>query len=220
VRPARIWKIAAVEMLALGAALTALPGCGVGERPTLAEATAVGGDTGTPTGNAAADAVLARLEGHQTGVSTADYTVATKFGGRITHATVARSGDRQSVTIGNIRFLSDGREQTCNVETGTCDSGIEDARVSDTAITSGFSAGSPARQLRVSLARRTGQPTGSTATVAGQRVTCVAIPVGAGRELTCATSEGLLATWDTASVKVDLTSLTHVADSAAFGPGG
>jgi hypothetical protein len=213
VRAARIWQIVGVGSVALAGALSA---CGVGERPTLAAATAVGGRAGTPTGNAAADAVLQLLEGDPAPAFTAHYTIATKFARKTTQATVARSGDRRSITIGKVRFLSDGREQTCNVDTGRCVDGIQEARVSDTAVTSEFSAASPARQLRVSLARRTGEPTGSSASVADHLATCVTTPVGDRRELTCASTEGILATWDTASVHVELTRLTDTVDPSAF----
>ena len=39
---------------------------------------------------------------------------------------------------------------------------------------------------------------------------------GQGDELTCATSEGLVALWDTAAVTVRLQSLAPTADPAAF----
>ena len=66
--------------------------CGVGERPTLVEADAVGGQPGTPTGNAAADDVLELLEGDLPGEVTANYSITTKFGGRrVPRASSARA---------------------------------------------------------------------------------------------------------------------------------
>ncbi len=90
--------------------------------------------------------------------------------------------------------------------------------MSDTAVTSQFFAASPARQLRVSLARKSGVPTAATTMVAGQPALCVTVPVGNGEEMTCATQDGVVATWDTASVHVALTNLARTADERMFEP--
>ena len=190
--------------------------CGVGERPTLVEAGAIGGESGEPTGNPAADEVLGLLEGDLPGEVTADYSITTKLGGATRPARVVRSGDRLSVTIGDVRFLRDAVEQTCDLATGSCEDGLQEARVSDTAVTSQFFAAAPARVLRVSLARATGEPVGSSETVAEHPATCVAVPSGQGDERTCATPEGLVALWDTAAVTVELEDLTTSADDADF----
>ena len=190
--------------------------CGVGERPTLVEAGAVGGAPGSPTGNAAADDVLALLEGELPAEVTADYSIVTKLGGTTRPARVVRSGDRLSVTIGDIRFLDDGGEQTCDLTTGSCETGRQEARVSDTAVTSQFYAAAPARVLRVALARATGEPLASSETVAEHPATCVAVPAGQGDERTCATPEGLVALWDTAAVTVQLEDLTTTVDDTDF----
>jgi hypothetical protein len=191
-------------------------GCGVGERPTLVEAGAVGGEPGTPTGTRAADEVLALLEGDLPDAVTADYSITTKLGGTSRPARVVRSGDRLSVTIGDVRFLRDAGEQTCDLATGSCEDGLQEARVSDTAVTSQFYGAAPARVLRVSLARATGEPVGSSETVAEHPATCVTVPSGQGDERTCATPEGLLALWDTAAVTIQLQDLETSADEADF----
>jgi hypothetical protein len=191
-------------------------GCGVGERPTLVEAGAVGGEPGTPTGTPAADEVLALLEGDLPDAVTADYSITTKLGGTSRPARVVRSGDRLSVTIGDVRFLRDAGEQTCDLATGSCEDGLQEARVSDTAVTSQFYGAAPARVLRVSLARATGEPVGSSETVAEHPATCVTVPSGQGDERTCATPEGLLALWDTAAVTIQLQDLKTSADEADF----
>jgi hypothetical protein len=191
-------------------------GCGVGERPTLVEAGAVGGEPGTPTGTRAADEVLALLEGDLPDAVTADYSITTKLGGTSRPARVVRSGDRLSVTIGDVRFLRDAGEQTCDLATGSCEDGLQEARVSDTAVTSQFYGAAPARVLRVSLARATGEPVGSSETVAEHPATCVTVPSGQGDERTCATPEGLLALWDTAAVTIQLQDLKTSADEADF----
>jgi hypothetical protein len=211
VRAARVRLYAATAALALSVAA-----CGIGVRPTLAAPSAVGGEAGTPTGIAAADAVLHLLEGEQVPTFTAEYTIRTNFGDKTTKATVARSGDRRSVTIGNIRFLTDGDRQTCDLDTGQCESGIQEARVSDTGLTSQFSAASPARQLRVSLTRRTRDPSSQSPTADQSSAVCVVVPVGDGEEQTCALPEGVIGTWRTAAVDVHLDHISDTVDPAAF----
>lgn len=195
-----------------------LGACGVGERPTLVDPSALGGLARTPTGVDAADEVLGLLEGDLPEEVTAKYTITPKLGALSRPATVVRSGDQTSVTIGDVRFLSNGEARTCQLATGTCVDGIDEAEVSDTAVTSGFYNSSPAQVLRVSLARATGEPVASSQTVGEHPVTCVTVPAGQGEELTCATPEGLVAVWDTAFVHVTLDGLTPTADPAAFGP--
>ena len=195
-----------------------LGACGVGERPTLVDPSALGGLARTPTGVDAADEVLGLLEGELPEEVTATYTITPKLGALSRPATVVRSGDQTSVTIGDVRFLSNGEARTCQLATGTCVDGIDEAEVSDTAVTSGFYNSSPAQVLRVSLARATGEPVASSQTVGEHPVTCVTVPAGQGEELTCATPEGLVAVWDTAFVHVTLDGLTPTADPAAFGP--
>ena len=168
----------------------------------------------------AADSVLQALEASEASPLTATYTITTRFGNTTTEAAVVRSGDRVSVTIGDVRFVTDGDSRTCRLSTGACEDGFQEAWVSDTSVTSGFYAPSPARQLRVSLARRSGEPTASAVTVAGRPAACVTVPIGSGDELTCATPEGVLARLQNASVDVQLTSLTDTADPAAFQPAG
>lgn len=195
-----------------------LGACGVGERPTLVDPSALGGLARTPTGVDAADEILGLLEGDLPEEVTATYTITPKLGALSRPATVVRSGDQTSVTIGDVRFLSNGEARTCQLATGTCVDGIDEAEVSDTAVTSGFYNSSPAQVLRVSLARATGEPVASSQTVGEHPVTCVTVPAGQGEELTCATPEGLVAVWDTAFVHVTLDGLTPTADPAAFGP--
>jgi hypothetical protein len=199
----------------LGLALL-LAACGVGVRPTLAAPGALGGDVGTPTGVPAADAVLGALEQGGSPELTAAYTITTRFGNKTTEAEVVRAGDRLSVTIGDVRFLSDGETRTCRLSTGECAAGLQEAWVSDTAVTSTFFAAAPARMLRVSLSRREGDPSASSTVVAGRPTTCVTVPVGGGQERTCATPEGVLAKLENASVDVELTRLSAQADPQGF----
>ena len=95
--------------------------------------------------------------------------------------------------------------------------GIDEAEVSDTAVTSQFYNSSPAQVLRVALARATGEPVASSQTVGEHPATCVTVPSGQGDELTCATPEGLVARRDTAAV-TSPRGLTPTADAGRFGP--
>jgi hypothetical protein len=200
----------------LGSLLLVVGACGVGERPTLAEPTAVGGLPGTPTGVEAADAVLSLLEGEPPAELTATYAITTKFGGATTDATVVLSGGESSVTVGDVRFLTDGDAQTCDLAAGTCEDGDQEARISDTGLSSHFYATSPAQALRVALSRASGEPEATSQTVGERPVTCVTVPSGQGDELTCAAPEGVVALWDTAAVTVRLQSIQQTADPAAF----
>jgi hypothetical protein len=216
VRAARFSRYAGLWLVA-GLLAVVLACCGLGERPTLADPTVLGGAPGTPTGVEAADAVLGPLEGQPPNPMTATYAVTTKFGGATTTATVVRSGPQQSVTIGDIRFLrGGGTDETCALTTGACEDDIQEARVSDTSLTSAFYGPSPAKAMRVSLSRSTGEPSASELVFAGQPAACIGVPVGQGTESTCATAGGVLALWDTAAVRVELQSLTDTADPAAF----
>jgi hypothetical protein len=197
-------------------ALALLVACGVGERPRLVEPNAIGGQPGTPTGVDEVDAVLHLLEGEQAPQLTATYTITTKFGSSNRPATVVRDGNRRSVTIGDVRLLTDGGRQTCDLTTGACEDDLHEQRVSDSGVTSGFWAASPAQALRIALSRATGPTSASTGTVAGQPATCVTVPSGQGSETTCATPAGIVARWDTAAIDVELTSFAPTADGAAF----
>ena len=156
------------------------------------------------------------LEGEQAPQLTAAYTITTRFGSGSHPATVVRDGNRRSVTIGDVRFLTDGGRQTCDLTTGACEDDLQEQRVSDTGVTSGFWAASPAQALRIALSRATGPTSASTGTVGGQPATCVTVPSGEGDETTCATPAGILARWDTAAIGVELNSFTPTADGAAF----
>ena len=73
------------------------------------------------TGDAAIDAVLSRLEAASASTFGADYDLLTRFGDLRTTATVAQDGSaRRSVTIGDVRFLTDG------ATTATCDLDADD----------------------------------------------------------------------------------------------
>jgi hypothetical protein len=176
----------------------------------------IGGGAGTPVGNAAADAVLQRLENVSGKTFTASYDVVRKFGDKSTTATVVQDGDQVSVTVGDVRFLLGDRTVTCSLASGQCEDGTLDARISDFSIPSAFYAESPARALRVDYSRKTADTVASDETLANAPVTCVEVPLSGGSDHYCATTVGAVALWDTAAIHVVLTGLTDTADPSAF----
>jgi hypothetical protein len=178
----------------------------------------LGGNAGTPSGDAGADSVLRLLEGNPASDFTASYHITRKLGPNETDATVVQDGADRSITVGDVRFVHTTDDQTCSVSAQTCAPGTLDARISDYSIGSSFWAAGPARALRVALTRRSGPPVASTQTVGGQSAQCVDVPVGAGVEHYCATPQGPVARWDTAAVGVELTAFAPDADANAFAP--
>src|SRR5918997_1045504 len=138
-RPRRLPATLAVT----AAAIVGGTGCITGERPTLAEAPVATGDT-------AIDAILSRLDAASASTFGADYDLLTRFGDLRTTATVAQDGAaRRSVTVGAIRFLTDGaRTATCDLDSGACSDTIDAARISDTQLTPDFYAISATARLR------------------------------------------------------------------------
>jgi hypothetical protein len=203
-------------LLLAGAVL--LAGCATGERPTEvpAEPPSVGGESGQPVGNTDVDAVLAILEGAAAPEFTAGYTVVRKLGPNTTTAQVVRQGEVTSVSVGDVRFLDGPNPLTCVVSAGTCEAGIQEARISDYSLSSSFWGPAPARALRVAYSRRSGEPQPATVDIGGITATCVDVPVGPGTERYCATPSGPVAFWDTAATQVSLTSFQDTPDQTAF----
>jgi hypothetical protein len=191
--------------------------CATGPRPHFAEdAAALGGEPGTPSGDAGADRVLGLLEAVGDGPFTATYHITRKLGPNETNAMVVQDGDKRSITVGDVRFLHTDQDVTCVISRKACEPGTLDARISDYSVGSAFWASGPARALRVALTRRSGPSVPSTQTVAGQEAQCVDVPVGAGVEHYCATPGGPVARWDTAAVAVELTGFADSAELDAF----
>jgi hypothetical protein len=192
-------------------------GCMAGERPSF-NAPPQGGSTGTSVGDPNVDAVLVRLESGRTQAFTASYDLVRRLGNVQRTATVAEDGTgRRSVTIGDVRYLSNGNSQrTCQLTDGTCDEGLNEARVSDTGLASRFDTFMPARRLRIANDRREGATTAETVTIAGESARCVTIPVGAGREMYCVLDAGVIARWDAADVHVELTDFDSLAAEPLF----
>jgi hypothetical protein len=209
-------------MLVMGVLAVAAIGCGTGPRPHFVQpppsSALLGGNAGTPSGDAGADTVLRLLEATPAGDFTATYHITRLLGPNETDATVVQDRGDRSITVGDVRFLHTNDDQTCSVSAQTCAPGTLDARVSDYSIGSSFWAAGPARALRVAMTRRSGPPVASTQTVGGQSAQCVDVPVGAGVEHYCATQHGPVARWDTAAVTVELTGFAPNADPSAFAP--
>ena len=191
-----------------------LTGCITGERPTLAEQAA----DGTPTGDAAVDAVLSRLEAIDGSVFTAEYDITNRFGEVSRTATVAQADDgRRSITIGDVRFLTGVTEPaTCNLVSATCTATIDDADVSDLQVTHQFYGRSTASRLRIDAARNDAPAEPSTTEIAGQPATCVTVPVSGGSKEYCALDSGALARYDGPDVTIELTAYSSVTDQSLF----
>jgi hypothetical protein len=198
--------VGAVLALVIG-----LTGCFTGERPTLASGPVM-------TGDANVDAVLSRLDKTRTGVFTVGYDILVRFGGVDRAATVVQSGPaRRSVTVGQVRFIVDNSETaTCNLTDGTCSDTIDAARISDTQLAPDFFATSAAIRLRRDAGARIAPTVASTATIAGQTATCVAVPVTNATETYCALDNGPLARLDAADVKIEMTSFSPTPDESKF----
>ncbi len=193
------------------AGVLVLSGCMTGERPTLAESP-------TTTGDPAVDAVLDRLDAAGEATFTAGYDVLTKFGNVSTPATVSQAGPtRRSVTIGSVRFLTDGATSaTCGLDGGGCTDSIDAARVSDTQLAPEFYASSAAARLRRDAGARVDQTTGRRRRSAVRPATCVSIPVTDATSTYCALDSGPLARLDAPDVAIELTSYNASADESLF----
>jgi hypothetical protein len=205
-----VLRVAAVAALAI-----ALAGCFTGKRPTLA----AGPET---TGDPNVDAVLTRLDKTRTGVFTVGYDILVRFGGTDHAATVVQTSPaRRSVTVGDVRFIVDNSDTaTCNLDSGACSGTIDAARISDTQLAPDFFATSAAVRLRRSAAAKVGPTVPSTATIAGQPATCVAVPVTNATETYCALDNGPLARLDAADVKIEMTSWSPTPDESKFSRSG
>jgi hypothetical protein len=203
----------AVFVLTMLALTTA--GCQTGKRPTFAEDPF---PKGAPTGDAAIDAVLAKLDGVGEEPFTATYDVVTKFGNVARTASVSSTAGRRSVTLGNVRFLSStASTTTCIFEaTPQCTAGLEIARVSDTLLTPDFYALDAAKRLRRDALSIVGPTVTRSEVIGNQPATCVDLVVSGGTIIYCVLDSGLLAKIDDADVAVTLTSWVPAVTDGMF----
>lgn len=191
-----------------------LTGCITGKRPSFEDDQPVAGGTG----NEAIDDVLDRLDSAALAEFTAGYDIFTKLGSTITTATVVQAPPgRRSVTVDQIRFIDDDRQDaTCDLATGECQASIDDARISDIGITHRFYAEDFARRLRVDANRRIGEPVAYSITAGDQQALCVDVPVSGGTKVYCAIESGVLALYDGNDVNIELVTYSDVPDELAF----
>lgn len=196
----------------------ALSACFTGERPSFKDEV----PPAVPTGSPAVDAVMSRLDSVDTAQFDAAFQIDTKFGTLSSAAEVSQaSGRRLSVTVQNdssyIRYVVDGTdERTCNLTTAECETGLNDARISNTQLSHRFYAPSFATRLRISADRRIGDPVTSQRTVAGQPAECVEVPVAGGVETYCALESGVLAYFEGADVTIELTAYSPTPNESLF----
>ena len=194
-----------------------LTGCFTGKRGHFSDDPATATTVGEPVTDQAIQAVLSKLEAPDSGQFTANYTVIVKYGNTPTTAVVAQSApDNQSITIGHVRFLTQGEGQTCELSTGACVSGLQDQQISDVMPSHAFFAASAALKLRQDATTMVSAAEGSTKSIAGQNATCVAVHFAAGDKTYCVLDNGLLAQQDTPDLRIDLTSFTVGVDSSLF----
>jgi len=194
-----------------------LTGCFTGKRGHFSDDAATATTVGAPVADAAIQAVLSKLEAPDSGQFTANYDIIVKYGNTPTTAVVAQTApDNQSITIGHVRFLTDGDGQTCELSTGACVSGLQDQQISDVMPSHTFFGGSAALKLRQDATTMVSAAAGSTKTIAGQNATCVEVHFAAGNKTYCVLDNGLLAQQDTPDLRIDLTSFTVGVDTSLF----
>lgn len=194
-----------------------LTGCATGQRPYFEDTPTV---VGTPTGDAAIDAVLVLLDQVDSATFTATYNVTLLFGNVTTPATVTQAGgsSRRAVTLGAVRYTTDGQgTRTCRLDTGACTDGADPAAVSNTGVTPEFAFGDIAKRLRRDAASRIGPGVASAQTIAGQNATCVEVPVTGGVKAYCALQDGVVASFAGADVLIDLNEYRPEADPLVAG---
>lgn len=203
-------KMAAASAL-LG--LTAA-GCMTGPRPSFDDDQ----PSVAPTGDAAIDAVLDRLDSVSVEQFTAGYSILTRLGGLESSATVVQADNsRRSITVNDIRFLDGtGPVATCNLTADECEATINDARISDLQIGHDFYAANIARRLRVDAGRKIGNARAHDETFAGQAAVCADVPVSGGTKIYCALDTGPLAKYDGNDVLIELTTFSADPDESAF----
>ena len=188
-----------------------LSGCFTGKRPHFNDDPF---PSGAVTGDAAIDAVLAKLDAPTTGPATAAYSVLTKFGNTSNTATVVLDQGSRSVTIGNVRYVQTATGAATCTEDNTvpCVDGLDAARVSDIGVTVDFYSAEAATRLRRDAQAVIAPTTPHVETIADQPAVCVDVPLAGGVAVYCALDSGLVARMDDGDVAVNLTLLSATAD--------
>lgn len=207
--------------MVLAVVLVACSSCFTGERPRLVtEATLA------PLDDSAIGAVADLLAAGPAEVAfTVDYTIVTKLGGQSTSARLSHDPLLgTSLVVVEVRYVwpIDGQSWTCSTITSECESGIDETRVSDRQLTSGFWGPSIVERLRQDVSFAVRDATSRSGDLVGRTVTCVDVPVvdssGSPRTKTyCAFDAlGVVASFDTADLSVTATALGDTVDASSF----
>jgi hypothetical protein len=203
------------RLLLLALAAVVLAGCFTGKRPSFEK---VQFGPGTSTGDAAIDALLAKLDQATSAppTFTANYDVVVRFGAVDKKATVVVDGNQRSVTMGDVRFLqTPATTETCRGS--TCTPGIDPTAISDTQLTVDFWAGDIAKRLRFDATSKIGPTAQRTEVLAGQTASCVDVVQANNNTATyCVLDDGVLARLSDADLYITLEGFTPSVDPAAF----
>ena len=184
--------------------------CATGPRPTLVDTPVVE--------DPAISTVIESLEAAESAEFTAEYRITVNYGGLVTEASVSQEDGRRSVTIGEIRFISDEfGQRTCDIATGACQSGLDDTRISDIQITHQFWSRAMVNRLRTDADRNIAPARASEATQAGEPAVCAVVPVAGGEKSYCALTAGPLSLYAGPDVLVELITWRPTSDPALFG---
>ena len=198
-----------------------LSSCFTGERPHFNSDPLA---HGVPTGDAAIDAVLSKLDLVTDGPATGVYTVLTKFGNTTVAATVALDRTRRVVEVGTVRYINTGEQKfTCTIDVVTensldCTAGFAPARISDIGITIDFYAAEAATRLRRDAQAQLSPAVARTELIANQDASCVDVTLTGGTATYCVLANGMLAKLDDGDVLITLGLLVTTVDGAKFLP--
>jgi hypothetical protein len=201
---------------AIALATAGLTGCALGERPSLGEAPTAAGDM---TGDPPIDDVLERLDQVGTAQFGAEYTAVQAMGGATSTVRVAQqSATQRSVTVGDVRFLTNGAgTKTCDLATGMCEEGILAQRISNTGIqTPNVVFGDLAKRLRLDAVARAGPSSTTEVEIAGQPALCVDVRLSRGTVRYCAMANGVIARYSGGDFSLDLVSYAPTPDASLF----
>jgi hypothetical protein len=207
------------KLLLLVACIGTLAACFTGERPYFVSEPCLE----EPTGDAVVDEVIAKLFAADTAVPdySASYQAVRRFGNVTSPAFVVVAQGRRSITVNTIRYLSQaGRPQTCELTSGTCSSGFDLARISDTGLTVDFYGTDSARRLCRDAQAALGPATAREESIAGQPAKCVDLTLPGGTATYCVLSNGVLAKLIDGDVLVDLVTFSPTVDEGQFTTGG
>src|SRR5690606_21900807 len=149
----------------------------------------------------------------------AQYSARVVFSGTTTELSATQAGtpQRRSVTIGDIRFVTDvGLTRTCTLSTRSCSDGIDAARVSNTGVTAEFVFGDLARRLRRDAAAQVSAGVASTIPVTDESATCVDVPLSAGTSVYCVLDNGVVTRFVGGDVVIELESYAETVDETQF----